>query len=255
MEVRTRTMVVPTSPRFYLGEPVAIKEYHERSTYLHEVMLASTRIIVGHACRATNDLARLEFVQAALKEPRVTSLDDSDKANAFFSAGQHARAEEFILGRVIVAHAASFFLFNGFPENIDALAASIHDLNSSITHGPDAVFAVASRARAGIDYEKVQPREPSWEKKMDPRGDAARIKASFTNDESINHDVATTIAWCCKEAATKVVGRDLKVIPGINIEPRGTHLELLVPGEQKTIRAWIARHNDGILAIALGEKQ
>ncbi len=246
-------MNVTRSAVFRLEEPAATIEHHGKTMRIHEVTLATARIAVGHVTRAASDRDRLDFLDNALRGSHNLCREDAEKAKSFYSAGQHARAEELILGHVLVSLAARILALGTLAGNNGEDVASTHGLETSITHGHDAVFAVAARVPAGIDYETIKPRDIAWEKKMDPHGDAMLIQASFPADGAIDRAIAATITWCCKEAGVKATKNDLRAVPSTRIEARGTHLEVTVPGEKGPLRAWWTRHLSGIIAIALGQ--
>src|SRR5262249_29993010 len=76
------------------------------------------------------------------------------------------------------------------------------DLFISISHTRGLAAAVAAREEIGVDLERVEHREPSFEDLI-----ATPIeKASFEKLTGTDRDRAVTLLWCTKEALGKRLG-------------------------------------------------
>src|SRR5262245_14694136 len=89
----------------------------------------------------------------------------------------------------------------GRPEVI-LDGARVLDLFVSISHTRELTAAVAAREEIGLDVERVEHREPSFEDLI-----ATPLeKASFESLSGVERDRAVTLLWCTKEALGKRLG-------------------------------------------------
>jgi 4'-phosphopantetheinyl transferase len=154
---------------------------------------------------------------------------------------------EHLAGRLAAKRAAARLL-GADPREVEILRSEApHDrgrpyvagapgLSISISHTADLAAAAAARVAIGIDLERVEPREPSFEALFLD----ARERAALAALTGVDRDRAVTFAWCVKEAAGKQLGLGLSI----------PFADLTVP-EDSVCERHLLRHGDTEHALAV----
>jgi phosphopantetheinyl transferase len=119
------------------------------------------------------------------------------------------------------------------------------ELLLSITHSNGLAAAIVSEDPIGIDLERIEPREPSFETLVF----ADEERRAFEGLRGPARDVAVTRAWCEKEALSKWLGEGLKIAFFDLVATR--HLD---PGAIKSGSFTVANGESFAWAVVEGER-
>ena len=95
------------------------------------------------------------------------------------------------------------------------------ELFLSITHSADFAAAIAGRAPIGLDLEKIEPRDRSFEDLVLTAEDRARLDGLT----GVERDQHLTLLWCEKEAYAKLIGDGLRIPFAELAVPAGVTME------------------------------
>jgi phosphopantetheinyl transferase len=123
------------------------------------------------------------------------------------------RQRDWLAGRIAAKRAVQKHLGLPFPmieirvEDSGRPIVANQDLYLSITHSSDVAAAIASPAPIGLDLERIEPRDPSFENLVLTPADQPRLEglAGPARDEAL------TLLWCEKESYAKLEGNGLRI--------------------------------------------
>ena len=147
------------------------------------------------------------------------------------------RQRDWLAGRIAAKRAVQMHVGLPFPrieirvEESGRPIVAGSELYLSITHSSDVAAAIASRAPIGLDVERIEPRDPSFEKLVLTASDHQRLNGL----KGPARDEALTMLWCEKESYVKLEGHGLRIPFADLVVPREVAIErgtLEVGGER-----------------------
>ncbi len=225
------------------------------------------------------ELGDVEGMVSENDESAISLILNSRETDGLNRAKTHKRKVEWLGGRLAAKRAINRLLFEaGKPELPMNSVALIPDqqgkpvptlvdnsaplnLRLTISHSNGAVIAAVSAcpkvSGIGVDMEKVEKRNPLWERDYFTQIETDRL------NESMDRDLELTMIWSIKEAVLKSVGTglryDMKDIVVKNIEKNGS-ADLEITGvlasnpmlsNERELFAWAEVRKDMVIARTL----
>jgi hypothetical protein len=237
------------SPFISIDVPVQEVNLPDHKLQFHELTIADGKMVLGLAKRSTRVEARKHLITFADQASTSWNQIDQEMLITMKQRNALARAEEFILSRLIIDHGIPL---HAAIENVQGKATFI-----SITHSSSTVAVLISNIPIGIDHELIQARHDSWRRKIDPSNQIDELIAFFQQWIITSRPAIETAAWCIKEATLKVYGREKNIesLPGISIQIVGGKLITAIPGMDGKCEARVLIDQEGnvpsVLAIAI----
>ena len=164
-----------------------------------------------------SDIAVVSVSEVWSMRPTFEASLTPFEAEVFGELSIGKRMQDWLAGRVAAKRAAQRKL--GLPfQQIEIrteeggrpqifLADRKSDLFLSITHSNDVAAAIASRSPIGLDLERIEPRDHTFEDLVLTAADRQKLDGLV----GARRDEWLTLLWCEKEAYAKLTGNGLRI--------------------------------------------